>query len=295
VLVVPSHLFIYIRVENLNGSPLCSDTMKIFYRISDKGRRDEKPDYINLRSCLSNFCQHFAVEDITVIADNCEPETLEFIRSRIPRNNVHATSLGNAGSFMLALKKGAELSCDENTIVYMVEDDYIHAENSCRILKEGFQHGDYVSLYDHPDKYMSDYPNPYVKDGGENTKVFLTKSTHWKLTNSTPMTFASKIKTIRRDFELISSYCTGKTTQSFLMFCDLIQNKKRKLVTPIPGRATHGQLPWLGPLVDWKAQTSTGPLAHESRPAPAHGPPHEDHERAHLRAVVEQHERLRGH
>ena len=215
-------------------SPLCSDTMKIFYRISDKGRRDEKPDYINMRSCLDNFCQHFEVENITVIADNCESETLAFIRSRIPEENVHVTTLGGGKSFVHALKMAVELDSAEETIIYMVEDDYLHTEGSCHVLAEGFKHGDYVSLYDHPDKYISDYPNPYIKGGGESTKVFLTESSHWKLTNSTTMTFASKIKTLRRDFDLISSYCGDGNPQDFTMFCDLIQNKKRRLVTPIP-------------------------------------------------------------
>lgn len=228
-------------------------SMKIYYRISDKGRRDSKPDFITPESCLNNFCKHFDKTNITIIADNCEPSTIEMIYKYIPKPSVFITSLGNSGSFVFTLKMAVTYdNLDDDTIVYMVEDDYLHYNGSYHILLEGFQYGDYVSLYDHPDKYMyNGVPNPYVHDGGEFTKVFLSENTHWKYTNSTTMTFASKIKTLRQDYDTIIQYCNQNIPLDFLMFCELIQKKSRKLVTPLPGRATHGQSPMFSPLIDW--------------------------------------------
>jgi hypothetical protein len=60
---------------------------------------------------------------------------------------------------------------------------------------EGFELGaSFVALYDHPDKYLdpSKGGNPYCEGGAEDTRVYLTTSCHWKITNSTTMTFAAK-------------------------------------------------------------------------------------------------------
>ena len=61
---------------------------------------------------------------------------------------------------------------------YFVENDYLHHSNARNILLEGFTVGaDYVSLYDHPDKYLNanEGGNPFIEDGGEVTKVYLSK------------------------------------------------------------------------------------------------------------------------
>lgn len=225
--------------------------IKIYYRLSDKGRRDHKPDYITVQNCLRNFCKHFGTQDIVVIADNIEEDTFDFIRSLISPTNIIRTRLGNSKSFCFALKKAIEDNGDD-TIIYLVEDDYLHAPGSRKILGEGFQKGDYVSLYDHPDKYMANSPNPHVKDGGEETKVFVTDSIHWKMTNSTTMTFASRVRTLKEDYHTIIKYCASATPLDFLMFRELLTQQKRRLVTCIPAKSTHGQRPWMSPLVQFE-------------------------------------------
>lgn len=226
------------------------DPLKIYYRLSDKGRRIGKPEYVHVEKCLDNFCTHFNTENITVIADNCEQSTIDMIATYVDASKIITTSLGNSGAFLFAAKMAIEEN-DDTTMVYLVEDDYVHTKGSEKIIKEGFAWGDYVSLYDHPDKYThTGGPNPYVVDGGEDTKVFLSKSTHWKRTNSTTMTFATRVKTLREDMDIVTSHCHDTIPGDFQLFCDLYK-KKRTLVTPLPGRATHGQLPWLSPLVDW--------------------------------------------
>ena len=213
--------------------------MKIYYRISDKGRRNDKPDFINIENCLRNFCNHFDPKDITIIADNCEDNTIYVIKKYINVDNIIRTSLGNSGAFLFAAKQAIKDNTD-NTIVYLVEDDYLHLKDSQQLINEGFVYGDYVSLYDHPDKYLEGgKPNPYVFGGGEETKVLLTKSTHWKYTNSTTMTFATHTKTLGKDIEVLTRYCQNNIPDDFGMFCDLIK-LGRKLVTSIPGRSTHG-------------------------------------------------------
>ena len=171
--------------------------INVYYRLSDGGYAKEKPHYVNNKNCLSNFLSRFQNENINIIADNISDETWDWINNlpTLPLLTVERTSLGSgAQSFNHALKQALDLSDD--SVVYFVEDDYLHKENSSKVLLEGIKLGaDYVTLYDHPDKYINGI-NPHVTDGGEETKVFLTDSCHWKFTNSTTMTFATTVKTL---------------------------------------------------------------------------------------------------
>jgi hypothetical protein len=158
------------------------------------------------------------------------------------------------------------MSLSEEDYVYFVENDYIHRPNSMSALMEGLKIADYVTLYDHPDKYV-DGINPQIKDGGERSKVFLTKSSHWKITNSTTMTFASKVSTLQRDrfvfkifsvgiiktkISLLKKFQRKGTPNDYRIFSILIKLKSRKLISPIPGFSTHGESRYISPLVDWK-------------------------------------------
>jgi hypothetical protein len=225
--------------------------MKIIYRISDTGYNKVKPDYITNENCLRNFCDVFFdyIYDIYVIADNVSEDTYNMVKKYIDPINISRVKVGHgAGTFNLALDKA--LNWDDNEIVYFVENDYLHLQDSPQILKEGFELGsDYVALYDHPDKYI-DGGNPFVEGGGEVTKVFLSNSCHWKLTNSTTMTFAVKVKTLREDEKILRKYTSGKHPYDFQMFLEL-RNIGRTLITPIPGYSTHVETTWLTPLINW--------------------------------------------
>jgi hypothetical protein len=225
--------------------------MKIIYRISDAGYNKVKPDYITNENCLRNFCDVFFnhIYDIYIIADNVSEDTYNMVKKYIDPINISQVKVGHgAGTFNLALDKA--LNWDNDEIVYFVENDYLHLQDSPQILNEGFGLGsDYVALYDHPDKYM-DNGNPFVEGGGEVTKVFLSNSCHWKLTNSTTMTFAAKIKTLRKDEKILRKYTSGEHPYDFQMFLEL-RNIGRTLITPIPGYSTHGETTWLTPLINW--------------------------------------------
>jgi hypothetical protein len=225
--------------------------MKIIYRISDAGYKKIKPDYINNERCLRNAAYVFDQEanDWSIIADNISDPTYQMITSYVKSAKIKKVSVGHgAGTFNLALDEA--LSLDDNEIVYFIENDYLHKLDSMKILLEGFTTGaDYVSLYDHPDKYI-DGANPFVESGGEVTRVLLTESCHWKLTNSTTMTFAAKVKTLKEDESILREFTNGSYPRDFDMFLAL-REKGRSLITSIPGYSTHGETAWLSPLTDW--------------------------------------------
>ena len=235
------------------------EIVKVYYRLSDHGYQKVKPDYIDNEKCLNNFLRNFMElkntdlvysDDITIIADNVGDETFDWLSSK--KINVERTQLGSgAQSFNYVLDKAVKL--DDDTIVYFIEDDYLHLPNSRKILIEGISLGaDYVSLYDHPDKYINANQggNPFIEDGGEETKVYRSESCHWKLTNSTTMTFASRVKTLKEDLGIMKTWTIGTYPDDFKMFLELRDNG-RTLITPLPGYSTHGETQWLSPFTDW--------------------------------------------
>lgn len=223
--------------------------MKIIYRISDAGYNKVKPEYINNEACLKNFISVFGNQNLHIIADNCSEDTLKMITKYVPLNRIENVSVGHgAGTFNLALDMA--LGYDDETIVYFVENDYLHKPGSDKVLVEGLQIGyNYVALYDHPDKYVNG-ANPFVEDGGEVTRAMLSESCHWKITNSTTMTFAAQVKTLKEDETILREYTSGSYPRDFEMFLAL-REKQHGLITPIPGYATHGETAWLSPLTDW--------------------------------------------
>lgn len=234
--------------------------MKIFYRISDAGYKKVKPDYISNENCLKNFTRVFAnyIDDIHITADNVSEETYNIICKYVNSNNIDRVSVGHgAGTFNLTLSNA--LSYDNDEIIYFVENDYLHKTGSPEILLEGINLGaSYVTLYDHPDKYLNAEQggNPFCTDFSEITRLYVTKSCHWKLTNSTTMTFCSTVQQLKNDETTIRKYTAGNHPHDFQMFLDILgihpkRNNNNRLISCVPAYATHGETQWLAPLVDW--------------------------------------------
>jgi hypothetical protein len=228
--------------------------MKIIYRISDSGYNKIKPAYINNEACLKNAIQTFPwfEHDWTILADNISEETRTMIKKYISEKFIKDVSVGHgAGTFNLALDEA--LQKPDWQVVYFLENDYLHKPNSDKIILEGLELGaSFVSLYDHPDKYLapSQGGNPFCEGGAEDTRVYLTESTHWKITNSTTMTFATNEPNLRRAEKTLRKYTQGSYPEDFKMFLDL-REQGELLITSIPGYATHGETAWLSPLTDW--------------------------------------------
>jgi hypothetical protein len=87
------------------------------------------------------------------------------------RDHINYVSVGHgAGTFNLALDEA--LMYDDDEIVYFIENDYLHKLESQKILEEGFNLGaSFVSLYDHPDKYIRSYLKEVILIVGEEQRI----------------------------------------------------------------------------------------------------------------------------
>jgi hypothetical protein len=234
-----------------------------YYRISDKGNPFGRTDLSNTflstvtrRKLFNNFLDAFGTENLKVFADNADPETIEFIKLK-GIENINVTSLGQMAGFMYVINS-AIFSLKSDDIIYMIEDDYLHTHDARRYIFEGIEIGDYVTLYDSLDKYIDSAKggnNPLIDGGGEDTKVILGSTSHFKLTNSTTGTFAVRVGTLQEDLPVINKYFTPEKVYDFLLFRELVTVKNRKIVCPIPGKASHVGLE-LAPFVDWETIVS---------------------------------------
>jgi hypothetical protein len=225
--------------------------MKVIYRFHDKENYKVKEPYLNKIDTLKHFLKIFKENDIYIVADNIQDSTYEYLKTIIDEKKIIRSWLGGHGSFIYSVEICIN-NFDDNDKVYFAEDDYIYTKDAPKILEDGLDIAEYVSGYDHPDKYINHNEggdNPFVKDGGEETRVMLSKSRHWKLTNSACMTFGTKVKTIKMDIDIYRSQI-----YDFPMWRDLIENRNRRLISCIPAVSSHGETKYLSPFIDWKKE-----------------------------------------
>ncbi len=248
------------------------------YRISDAGRVKHKIEGATKINCLKNFIDVFGTEGLTVFADNCSQKTIDAIQEL--GSTPLLTSLGNSGSFNYIVDFAITHFTDRDQ-VYLVEDDYWHLPLAKQALLEGLPIADYVTLYNNPDKYISYNDgglNPIITNNSEKGRIYLSKTCHWKTTNSTTMTFATHISVLKADRKLIWKFTQTKIPDDFELFLALTKHvhlpfiktkrlrkvlwrvlrnyfvvKKRVLIAALPGLSTHLETEYLGPLTDWQS------------------------------------------
>ncbi|MBI3236620.1 MAG: hypothetical protein HYZ48_02810 [Chlamydiales bacterium] len=95
-------------------------------------------------------------------------------------------------SFLKMLDHVVKKPLKPETIIYFLEDDYVHRPGWLDILEEGLSipSVDYVTLFDHRDKYSA---SAYAE---LHSKLFYTKSCHWRSTPSTTNTYAMRFETL---------------------------------------------------------------------------------------------------
>lgn len=225
--------------------------MILIYRYSDSGSFG-KGKIASKEQCLVDFAEQFFGDEnpLYFVVDHDLPKEHIDLLLRISEpyysnkdsiQVVKAPCKSSTQSCEATFNLVKTLPLDE--YVYLVEDDYLHKNGSNKVLLEGLKVFEYVTLYDHPDKYWVPSPNHLVSElkqtghGGEETRVFLTESSHWKLTNSTTMTFACKVRTLVEDYTTIQQFLTGSLPRDFEMFLALRQ--WRTIASSIPGLSTH--------------------------------------------------------
>lgn len=213
---------------------MCEDTNKNNEHKKNGIHLKHKHNYINNKNCINNFKRYFDGE-LIVFGDRLDKSKKH--TQSIADKFIETKGHGNHETFNEALDYALSLKSD--TIVYFVEDDYIHRGDVQNIILEGLDRFDYVTLYDHPDKH-----------GTLDTKLITTKSTHWIKTHSTTMTFATRVNTLVFNEEIFRNH-----SKNFIYDHQLwleLGKWGKTLGSTIPAFATHGEINWTSPVINWK-------------------------------------------
>jgi hypothetical protein len=239
--------------------------MIFIYRISDNSYEVPRLPNATKEYCFKNFLHNIFIENkdyLYLIADGVNPSLLKFLKDNLPISAqlLEVETGSNAASFRLQLSIASQLPDQE--IVYLHEDDYLYKPDhrdtelfklNNFLIEEGLKRADYVSLYDHPDKYLiptSEGSSRVSFLGVEEARIFLTSGSHWKYTDSTTLTFASQAATLKEDMQIWLSHVGGNHPNDFQAFLEL-QNNGRLIATAIPGLATHADPVFSSPFTQW--------------------------------------------
>tara|TARA_B100001939_G_C16945583_1_gene620139 strand:- start:399 stop:1091 length:693 start_codon:yes stop_codon:yes gene_type:complete len=205
-----------------------------------------RPEWWDKEKVFKNFKRtlNFETTNYTIVYDKHYGNRSEtFLKDE---ENVYEIDCGKESlSFIETLNYSLSKDFDDDTIIYFLEDDYVHRPDWDKILIDGFNLPvDYVTLYDHGDKYQEMYEDLM-------TKVHHTELSHWIPTPSTTNTFAVKFKTIKEDQNIHRYFSTSfEPSADHNKFLELHQ-KKRILISSLPGYSTHAHKEFLSPCIDW--------------------------------------------
>lgn len=203
------------------------------------------------QKCFQNLIQTTANDsvNITFFLDTFYPTDQEHFLKNEKRYPVIEMSAGTeASSFLSMLDYVSAQKYSPETIIYFLEDDYVHKPNWVKVLKEGFTipKVSYVTLFDHRDKYFL----PSYQ--GLKSQLFHTDTCHWRQTPSTTNTYAMQFKTLLKSLDVHRSFSTDrKITADHDKFCSLAEMGEM-LISSIPGWATHVEPEFVSPCADWE-------------------------------------------
>jgi hypothetical protein len=187
--------------------------------------------------------------NLTFLLDTFFPSAQPHFITQQSEYPVIEIKAGNeANSFLAMLDHVMAKKLKPETVVYFLEDDYIHKEGWVDVLLEGLSLPsiDYVTLFDHRDKYF------FPSYADLQAKIFHTKTCHWRTTPSTTNTYAMRFKTLMRDLPIHRVFSEGrKISADHEKFCSLGE-KGSVLISSIPGYSTHVEPEFASPCQNWE-------------------------------------------
>lgn len=186
--------------------------------------------------------------NLTFLLDTFHPsQEPHFVTNQTKYPVIEIKEGKETGSFLKLLDHVEKRDFPPETIIYFLEDDYLHREGWVDILLEGFSVPgiSYVTLFDHRDKYF----HPDYAD--LKSKIFYTPSCHWRTTPSTTNTYAMKAKTLMKSLEIHRAFSQGRKISADHEKFLALAEKGETLISPLPGYSTHVEKEFLSPCYNW--------------------------------------------
>ena len=224
--------------------------MRVFVRhcnFSPSSAHKKRDAWFSHEKCFKNLLEVFQDHSVTVFFDG-DP-TNHFVNKY---DGFTLKTYDQGGTDAKSLKGLLEyihsLDIPGDEVIYVCEDDYVHKPGAPEKIMEGLSVGsDYVTLYDHPDKYFTQYMQMYGQGLDFKTQLVLGPTCHWRTTPSTTSTYACRSSTMNADYDIHIKYLD----RDHHRFLELLLLNKRCLVTPLPAWSTHCEYGYLSPYADW--------------------------------------------
>jgi hypothetical protein len=236
--------------------------LHIYYRhvhakaeASSRDPNKRRPAWFSYEACFRNLLSTIIADplgsrvELTLVFDGTEADFLDDFSSRYFANKDYGIKLqfikggSDRNSSLISLHMANTADMPDDDLIYILENDYLHQPGWVSKVFELYSSGivfDYVSLYDHRDKYFLDIYKELT------AKIFVSHSHHWRTAPSTCASFVMSKKVLREEYE---THIAG--IPDYFLFGKLTNEQKRILLTPIPGLATHCMEGYLSPVIDW--------------------------------------------
>lgn len=250
-------------------------TIHIYYRHTPIQRSSGKfrPDWFSHEKCFLNLLKtiHPGLQNgkvhLHLVFDGSESELREdFAIGYLDRLSLensaagrsihcHMISGGDQRKAWRAVVALAKAHCEDKTIqphdlIYFLENDYVHREGWVDEVNQLVSHGicwDYLTLYDHPDKYPNFCEHGDSRYYGSlRSQIFVTPKRHWRTTPGTCATYM-----LSREAFLHDEWLLRLGIYDFRLFQILTKALRRRLLSPLPALSTHCMSDFLSPNVDW--------------------------------------------
>jgi hypothetical protein len=213
-------------------------------------KKERLPGY-SREKCHENLLQNAdrSQVEFTFLLDTFHPmEQPHFIKRQTDYPVVEFAGGTETASFLFLLEYAVSRGFSDETILYFLEDDYLHRPGWVDILIEGFslEKADYITLFDHGDKYQ------FPEFESLPSILYHTRSCHWRTTPSTTNTHAMRLHTLKKHYEVHRAYSLGrKITLDHAKFLRLGEMGAR-LISAVPGWSTHVEPKVLSPIYEWE-------------------------------------------
>ena len=225
--------------------------MNVQYRICNNSYTKNRLPFATKEFCLKNCIDVFNGHNITVYGDNLNAETEQMVLSHVPTIKYVKISEGSSAQSFRCVFNTVLRDVTDNETCCFIEDDYLWRKLAPIVIEEGLARSEYITPYLHLDKFIPAKlgGNPEVDDAGSTIcRVFKTEHSFFMTCNSTTMTFASKIKTLKEDADIWNKHTVGEYPTDYQAFLEL-RDKGRTVAQCIPTCATHAETAWLAPLI----------------------------------------------
>ena len=221
--------------------------LHIFYRHYNVQGTDNRnrPSWFDYEKCYDNLTSTINFNKnvkINIVYDGKEEN---WIKKKKFNKFYEINAREDMKSFWETVKiANTDKSIEDNDLIYFLENDYMHVTGWVEKIFELFQTYtglDYVSLYDHNDKYFLPMYDSLT------SKIFTSPSHHWRTTPSTCGSFITTKQRLNEDFDILSTMRGDHNKWLWLN-----ENRNRFVFTPLPGLSTHCMNSLLSPTIKWE-------------------------------------------